>query len=180
MIVNQPAPELQVSAWLNTAQPLSLAALRGKVVALYAFQMLCPGCVSHGIPQAQLIRDTFDAEDVAVIGLHSVFEHHDVMTRRALEVFIHEYRIQFPVALDMPSSNGPVPLTMEQYQLRGTPSLLLIDRQGKLRYSHFGRAGDMQVGALIGQLLAEPLAEPDCSEEGCALNTGPSYMPPRQ
>ena len=61
---------------------------------------------THGIPQAKLIRDTFDANDVAVIGLHSVFEHHDVMTRRALEVFVHEYRIQFPVALDMPSSNA--------------------------------------------------------------------------
>lgn len=176
MIINHPAPELQVAAWLNTgqhaSQPLSLAALRGKVVALYAFQMLCPGCVSHGIPQAKLIRESFSTDEVAVIGLHSVFEHHDVMTQRALEVFMHEYRINFPVAVDMPSSNGPVPLTMERYQLRGTPSLLLIDRAGKLRYSHFGRAGDMQVGALIGKLLAEPVRGEDsaaCSEEGCAI-----------
>lgn len=177
MIINHPAPEPQVAAWLNTgqhaSQPLSLAALRGKVVALYAFQMLCPGCVSHGIPQAKLIRESFSADEVAVLGLHSVFDHHDVMTRRALEVFMHEYRINFPVAVDMPSSNGPVPLTMERYQLRGTPSLLLIDRAGKLRYSHFGRAGDMQVGALIGRLLAEPVGGADsaaCSEEGCAIN----------
>jgi hypothetical protein len=144
--------------------------LRGKVVAIYAFQMLCPGCVSHGIPQARTIRATFPEQDVAVIGLHSVFEHHDVMTRAALEAFVHEYRIDFPVAIDQPSSHGPIPLTMEEYQLRGTPTLLLIDRQGRLRASQFGRADDMKVGALIGQLLAEagPQAV-DCDDTACSI-----------
>lgn len=47
------APELIVDRWFNADQPLTLAALRGRVVFLHAFQMLCPGCVSHGTPQAQ-------------------------------------------------------------------------------------------------------------------------------
>lgn len=164
------APELQVASWLNTAQPLSLQQLRGKVVAIYAFQMLCPGCVSHGIPQAKTIRDTFAKQDVAVIGLHSVFEHHAVMNREALEAFVHEYRIEFPVAIDQPSEHGPIPLTMEQYQLRGTPTLILIDRQGRLRLSHFGRADDMKVGALIGQLVAEAApTEVSCDDTACSI-----------
>ena len=164
------APELQAESWLNTAGPLSLRQLRGKVVAIYAFQMLCPGCVSHGIPQAKTIRATFAEQDVAVIGLHSVFEHHAVMNRAALEAFVHEYRIEFPVAIDQPSAHGPIPLTMEQYQLRGTPTLILIDRQGRLRLSHFGRADDMKVGALIGQLVAESApAAADCDDDGCRL-----------
>lgn len=165
------APELQVAAWLNTAQPLSLRQLRGKVVAVHAFQMLCPGCVSHGIPQAKTIRSNFDEQDVAVIGLHSVFEHHDAMTAKALEAFVHEYRIQFPVAIDRPSPRGAVPMTMAQYQLRGTPTLLVIDRQGRLRLNHFGRADDMQVGALIGQLLAEAPSgvEVHCDDTACSI-----------
>ncbi|NYE59559.1 hypothetical protein FHW58_000711 [Duganella sp. 1224] len=164
------APELQVAAWLNTARPLSMAQLRGKVVAIYAFQMLCPGCVSHGIPQAKTIRTTFPEQDVAVIGLHSVFEHHDVMTRAALEAFVHEYRIDFPVAIDQPSAHGPIPLTMENYQLRGTPTLLLIDRQGRLRASHFGRADDMHVGALIAQLVAEAATQAvQCDDTACSI-----------
>lgn len=152
------APELQVAAWLNTREPLSLAALRGKVVAIHAFQMLCPACVSHGIPQADAIRNAFSEEEVAVIGLHTVFEHHDVMGGRALEAFVHEYRIRFPVAIDTPSDNGPVPLTMARYRLQGTPSLLLIDKEGYLRFSHFGHLDDMRVGALIGKLVAEAAA----------------------
>lgn len=165
------APELQVAAWLNAAQPLSLTQLRGKVVAIYAFQMLCPGCVSHGIPQAKAIRAAFDEQDVAVLGLHSVFEHHAVMHRAALEAFLHEYRIGFPVAIDQPSPHGPVPLTMAQYQLRGTPTLILIDRQGRLRLSHFGQAEDMRVGALIGQLVAEAAPQQARCEDGaCSIN----------
>jgi peroxiredoxin len=164
------APELQAESWLNTAAQLSLRQLRGKVIVIYAFQMLCPGCVSHGIPQAKTIRATFAEQDVAVIGLHSVFEHHAVMNRAALEAFVHEYRIEFPVAIDQPSAHGPIPLTMEQYQLRGTPTLILVDRQGRLRLNHFGRADDMKVGALIGQLVAQAAPHAaDCDDDGCRL-----------
>jgi len=38
------APEWQVETWFNTKVPLHLADLRGKVILLHAFQMLCPGC----------------------------------------------------------------------------------------------------------------------------------------
>lgn len=168
--MNAIAPELQVAAWLNTARPLSLEQLRGKVVVIYAFQMLCPGCVSHGIPQAKAIRAAFEAQDVAVLGLHSVFEHHAVMHRAALEAFVHEYRIDFPVAIDQPSAHGPVPLTMEAYQLRGTPTLLVIDRQGRLRLHHFGRADDIKVGAIIGRLVAESAPHTlQCDDEACSI-----------
>lgn len=74
------AHELAVSQWFNTPDPISLTALRGKVIVIEAFQMLCPGCVSHGLPQAQRIHDLFPREDVVVLGLHTVFEHHAAMT----------------------------------------------------------------------------------------------------
>jgi hypothetical protein len=151
------APPLDVSEWLNTPTPISLADLRGRVVVLHAFQMLCPGCVSHGLPQTLRIREAFDPGDVAVIGLHTVFEHHAVMTPDALRVFAHEYRLAFPIGIDRPSTQGAVPRTMATYDLRGTPSLLLIDRQGRLRLNHFGALDDLRAGALIAQLLAEPV-----------------------
>ncbi len=63
------APELTVARWFNTPQPLTLAALRGRVVLLHAFQMLCPGCVSHGTPQAEKAHRLFRGSDVQVIAL---------------------------------------------------------------------------------------------------------------
>jgi hypothetical protein len=150
------APPLDVSEWFNTATPLSLEALGGRIVVLHAFQMLCPACVSHGLPQAQAIHDRFSDLGVAVIGLHTVFEHHAAMTPLALEAFIHEYRFSFPIGVDRPSATDSVPHTMRAYQLRGTPSLVVIDRTGQIRQSAFGRVDDLSLGALLGQLLMEP------------------------
>ena len=149
-----PAPEIDAAEWLNAAQPLSLAALRGRVVVLEAFQMLCPGCVQHGLPQAQRIAAGFRPEDVQVIGIHTVFEHHAVQgTRAALEVFLHEYRIPFPVAVDRQVER--IPATMAAYGMQGTPTLVLIDRKGNRRAQHLGSVSDLEVGAKIGHLLAE-------------------------
>jgi hypothetical protein len=149
------APELKISAWLNADKPLSLAELHGRIVVIHAFQMLCPGCVSHGLPQAIKIRNAFAETDVIVLGLHCVFEHHAVMGIEALKVFMHEYRIGFPVGIDQADAHSDIPLTMQAYGLRGTPSLILIDRDGQIRLQHFGVIDDMQVGAKIGQLVEE-------------------------
>lgn len=43
--------------------------------------------------------------------------------------------------------------TMRLYNLRCTPSLLLIDRDGPLRHHGFGAEDDLQIGALIGRML---------------------------
>ncbi|MBM3554476.1 MAG: redoxin domain-containing protein [Alphaproteobacteria bacterium] len=150
------APDWTVARWFNSATPLALADLRGKVVAVHAFQMLCPGCVSHGLPQAQKIAALFPRDQVAVIGLHTVFEHHAAMTPVALEAFLHEYRVTFPVGVDQPDGQEGLPVTMRTYGMRGTPTLLLIDRQGRLREHAFGQAEDMAVGAAIARLAAEP------------------------
>lgn len=148
-------PPWQVSQWLNAPQPVRWDDLRGRVVVLHAFQMLCPGCVSHGLPQALRVHRLFPPEQVAVIGLHTVFEHHEVMGPRALRVFLDEYRIGFPVGVDQADPGGPVPLTMQAHGLRGTPSLVVFDPRGQVRLKHFGQIDDLRLGAVIGQLLAE-------------------------
>ena len=149
------APEIDAVKWFNVDAPLTLAGLRGRVVVLHAFQMLCPGCVQSGLPQAQRIAAAFPASDVVVIGIHTVFEHHAAMTPVALAAFIHEYRLRFPIAVDRPGRDGPIPCTMAAYGLRGTPSLVLIDRVGRVRRHAFGAEEDIRVGAEIALLIAE-------------------------
>lgn len=151
----QPAPEWQTSRWFNSDRPLALADFSGRIVVLHTFQMLCPGCVQNSLPQAQRIARLFDPSQVAVVGLHAVFEHHAVMTPEALAVFIHEFRLTFPIGVDMPAETGLIPQTMAAYAMQGTPTLSLIDRAGRLRRQSFGAEDDMRVGAEIGFLLAE-------------------------
>lgn len=148
-----------VSDWFNTEQPITLPSLRGKVVVLHTFQMLCPGCVSHGTPQAQKVWRLFPREHVAVIGLHTVFEHHEAMRPVSLKAFIHENRLEFPIGVDAAQeSTFPIPATMAHYQMRGTPSLLLFGRDGSLRKHAFGQIDDMALGAEIMALMGEAIS----------------------
>ncbi|MGH1355290.1 MAG: redoxin domain-containing protein [Thalassovita sp.] len=173
----KPLPNWSVDRWFNTPKPLSLKDLRGKVVVIEAFQMLCPGCVAHGVPLAQQVHEAFPAEDVAVIGLHTVFEHHAAMTPVSLKAFLHEYRITFPVGVDKPGK-AALPETMERYGLRGTPSLLLLDRKGGLVAHHFGQVSALKLGSEITSLIIGESAarherrEPGldlCGDTGCVI-----------
>ncbi|WP_347309719.1 TlpA family protein disulfide reductase [Defluviimonas sp. SAOS-178_SWC] len=147
-----------VAGWLNTDRPLALGDFRGRVLAVEVFQMLCPGCVLNGLPQAQRLAQTFREEDLAVIGLHGVFEHHEGNSRLGLTAFLHEWRIRFPVAIDA-GGDGPLPRTMEAWGLQGTPSLVLIDRAGRMRARHFGQVADMALGAQVARLIGEAAGE---------------------
>jgi hypothetical protein len=149
------APELLVQTWFNTERPLLLAGLRGRVVVLTAFQVFCPNSIGIAIPQAKRIHETFEPKDVVVIGLHTTFEHHEAFSLAVLKAYIQEYRLKFPIALDLPQPAGPIPHTMDLYKMRGTPSLILIDRQGLVRKHAFGAVDDLRIGAEIGALTQE-------------------------
>ena len=119
--------------------------------------MLCPGCVSHAVPQLKAVHELFGPRGVVVVGLHTVFEHHEAMTTTALRAFLHEYQVRCPVGVDTPvDGGGPIPHTMAAYRMQGTPTFMLIDRLGQLRRQFFGHIPDLQLGAEITQLLCEP------------------------
>lgn len=149
------APELAVSEWLNAAGPITLASMRGKVVLIHAFQMLCPGCVMHAIPQTQRIAQSVRHPEFVVLGLHTVFEHHQAMQPVALRAFAHEFQLQFPIGIDAYEGASPLPKTMHAFAMRGTPTTILIDRQGRIALSAFGALDDIALGVSIGGVLAE-------------------------
>ena len=173
-------PPWTVHEWLNTDRPLELSDFEGRVVVMEAFQMLCPGCVSHGLPQLSRIAETFP--EVVVIGLHSVFEHHGVQgATEALRAFLHEYKITYPVAIDRAVPGSRIPATMAAYAVRGTPTLILYDKSGQRRRQYFGAMADLRLGADIAELLGEesvrlPAAAAEatsttdsCNAAGCPL-----------
>lgn len=169
-------PELAVSEWFNTPGEITLASLRGRPVFIHAFQLLCPGCVSEAIPQVQRMEQVFGRTDLAIVGLHTVFEHHAAMTPTTLKAFLHEYRIKSPVGVDLADSESDIPVTMRRYGLRGTPSSVLIGRDGAIVYQAFGVEPDMVLGACIAMALSasNPLWAPNPSavrQDDCANGT---------
>jgi hypothetical protein len=175
------APELAVSEWFNTPEPLSLAGLRGRPVFLHSFQLLCPGCVSDAIPQVRRIETLFGNTDLQIIGLHTVFEHHVAMSPVTLKAFISEYRLTSPIGVDQADGRSDIPLTMQRFGLRGTPSSVLIGRDGAIIHQAFGVEDDLLLGARLALALSAPLpkkAGPNqevtdeaCDSGRCALPT---------
>lgn len=147
-------------------------AQRLRVIALHTFPMLCPRCVAHSASPTWHVAkwfnanndlsleklrgsETFAAIDVAVVGRHTIFEHHDAMRSHALQAFLHEYRVNFPVGVDAHESSQDIPLTMHAYRMYGAPTLILIGRFGIVRYHVFGRPDDISVGAQVAMLFNE-------------------------
>lgn len=147
-------PELITAQVFNAPEAPRLADHKGKVVVLLAFQMLCPGSLRHSLPQVERIARTFSSDEVAVIGLHMVFENHKDMTPSLLEPFLKTERITIPVAVDAPDDSG-IPKTMAAYGMQGTPTLLVFDRQGRLRRHYLGSVDDVRLGAEIMALCLE-------------------------
>jgi len=153
-------PEIDAQRWLNSDGSMLLAQNKGKVVLVAVFQMLCPACVKHGLPQAARVAQGFNDDQVAVIGLHSVFERHDEQSPEKLEGFVAENSYPFAIAVDKPGGPSGLPRTFAAYELQGTPTVLLFDRQGRLRRHYLGAVDDVRLAAEIMALTMEPADAP--------------------
>ena len=144
----QNPPELAASTWLNAPEPRPLKSLKGKVVVLTAFQTHCPGSLKHGLPQAERVAQGFTDDEVAVIGLNVAFEEPEAQTADMLEAFCAAQGLSFAVAKDT-INGGDIPKTMAAYEIQGTPTTLIFDRQGRLRRHYLGRIDDIRLAAEI-------------------------------
>ena len=64
----------------------------------------------------------------------------------------------FPIGID--KTGKELPETMAAYQIQGTPTILLFDRQGRLRRHYLGQVDDFRLGAEIMALVIEPATAP--------------------
>jgi hypothetical protein len=155
----QNPPEFAASDWLNAPEPKPLASLKGKVVVLTAFQTHCPGSLKHGLPQAKRMADGFMDDEVVILGLNTAFEEPEKQTKDKLAAFLAEQGLSFPVAKDKPNG-GDIPETMAAYEIQGTPTTLIFDRQGRLRRHYLGRVDDIRLAAEVMAFCMESPTAP--------------------
>ena len=86
-LVGEPAPEIQVAKWVQGG-PLTLDRLKGRVVLIEVFQINCPGCFVHALPEVVYLHECYEAQGLTVIGLATAFEDFDKNTLANLERFI--------------------------------------------------------------------------------------------
>lgn len=141
------APELVGDVWINTAEPLRLAALQGRVVLLEMWTFGCSNC-RNTLPAVIDWQTRFADDGLVVIGNHHpefAYEADLDNLRRAVD----ELGITYPVVQDNAGDN------FFAYASRYWPTLYLIDRAGRLRYEHIGEGGYPETERAIEALLAE-------------------------
>ncbi len=141
------APELVgAGGWINTAEPLSLAALRGKVVLLDFWTFCCINCL-HIIEELRPLEAAFP-RDLVVIGVHSPKfpEEHD---HEAVVRAVARHRITHPVLDD------PDMITWQRYGVRAWPTLFLIDTNGHVRGGVSGEGHGEQLQQAVAALIEE-------------------------
>src|SRR5829696_4642182 len=116
------APEITGGrGWLNTDKPLSLAALKGKVVLLDFWTYGCINCI-HIIPDLKKLEAKY-ANQLVVIGVHSAKFQNDKET-----VFIFKQKTAYEI--EHPVYNDSEYAVWQSYGVRAWPTQVLIDPAG--------------------------------------------------
>ncbi|HTU23615.1 MAG TPA: thioredoxin-like domain-containing protein [Gemmataceae bacterium] len=119
-----PAPELEGgAAWLNTAGPIRLKDLRGKVVLLDFWTLCCINCM-HVLPDLAKLEKKYPNE-LVVIGVHTAKFQNEKNTE-SIRKAILRYEISHPVVND---DNQRI---WGAYDSSSWPTLCLIDPEGYL------------------------------------------------
>ena len=78
-VIGEKVPNFGVSEWVQGA-PTNFDQEKDHIVLLEVFQVNCPGCFMHAIPQAIEIYNKYKDEGVRVIGIATAFEDFDKNT----------------------------------------------------------------------------------------------------
>lgn len=145
--VAQPAPEfVGIEQWHN-GPPLTLAGLKGKVVLVEFWTYSCINCI-HVMPYVKQWHKTYRDQGLVVVGVHTPEFPFERSTSN-VQTAIKRFDIRYPVAQDNRYA------TWTAYHNQYWPALYLIDRSGKVVYSHFGEGQYGQTEAAIKALLAQ-------------------------
>ena len=151
----KPAPPLEENDWLGP-RPVSLAALRGHPVLLFFWAHWCPDCKAEA-PVLAALKNTYGPKGLVLVGptrLYGYAAGGEEAAPATEKQYIEQVRHRYYAAL----ADMPVPLSAANFQTYGastTPTLVLIDRAGVVRFYHPGAASAAELSARIQAILRE-------------------------
>ena len=86
-VIGEKSPSLGVSEWVQGAAT-SLDQEKDKIVLVEVFQVNCPGCFMHSIPEAIEIYNKYKDDGVRVLGIATAFEDYDKNTIENLKMLV--------------------------------------------------------------------------------------------
>jgi thiol-disulfide isomerase/thioredoxin len=172
------APEIG-RVWLNST-PLSFRQLRGRVVLVDFWDYTCVNCI-RTLPYVQAWHERYRGKGLTVIGVHTpefTFAQYESNVERG----IREFGLSYPIVID---SDREI---WKAFANRYWPTKYLLDKDGYLRWGHFGEGGYGECEQVIQELLREidpglelpplmePLREEDHMGAVCYRASGELYL----
>lgn len=140
-LVGRPAAAFALTSF--DGAPMTLEALRGKVVVLNFWASWCyPACYEEA-PSLERAWKTYKDRGLVMLGVN--YQDKDEPARRFLSQFGHS----FPNAPDQGSR------VSVDYGVYGVPETYFIDRKGRVRFKQVGPVSDQTLKEQIERLLAE-------------------------
>lgn len=167
------APEfIPGGRWFNSP-PLTITGLRGKVVLVDFWTYTCINCI-RTLPYIESWHEKYADKGLVIIGVHTpefAFERDAGNVADA----IADFSLKYPIVQDNEYA------TWNAYENRYWPAKYLIDKDGKIRYTHFGEGEYDETEENIKTLLKEigsdvgtiPVSNPDYAVEA---RTRESYL----
>ena len=149
----KPAPALEASVWLGPKPP-SIASLRGKPVLLFFWAHWCPDCKAEVFVIDDLMRK-YGSKGLKLIGptrYYGYVARGETAPPDVEKPYIDVIRREYYTLLN----KMPVPLSdanFVKYGAEATPTLVLLDRQGIVRWYHPGAATEQELSTHIDAVL---------------------------
>jgi thiol-disulfide isomerase/thioredoxin len=140
------APELSNGIWINS-EPLTLKGLQGRVVLIEFWTFACYNC-RNTLPSLKKWDAQYREKGLTIIGVHTPeldFERDIDQLRREVAAL----GIKYPVITDTDYS------TWKAYGVEAWPTVFVLDKQGRVRWTHVGEGYYDQTEEVIKKLLAE-------------------------
>ena len=153
-LVGKPAPALEASVWFGPKPP-SITSLRGKAVLLFFWAHWCPDCKAEVFPLSNVMKK-YGPKGLALIGPTRYYGYAvrgEAASPEVEKPYIDVIRREYYTLL----ASMPVPLSKANFANYGadssTPTLVLLDRQGIVRWYHPGAATEQKLATHIEAVL---------------------------
>ena len=155
------APEINGGrGWLNTDKPLSLAALKGKVVLLDFWTYGCINCI-HIIPDLKKLEAKYPNQ-LVVIGVHSAKFENEKDTENIRRIILR-YELEHPVYNDSDFA------VWQSYGVRAWPTQVLIDPGGYVIGSVSGEGNYDLIDRVVAKAVDEYRKRGELNEQPLKL-----------
>ena len=145
--VGNQAPEFGgISAWINGG-PFTMEDLRGKVILIDFWTYTCINCI-RTFPFLKEWHLRYADEGLVIVGIHAPEFEFEKDYNNVVDA------IQLN-SLDWITAQDNEFITWRRYNNRFWPAKYLVDRNGVVRYTHWGEGGYAETEQMIRKLLVE-------------------------